>query len=96
MYRIMIAQSKRKNYESLYQYMTTTVDGVVSPLEFRTKEELDIKIEKMLNEGGYSKDGFIVVQVVDYSIDATSYSDDNVQAGGVDDNADGGSEDAAE
>lgn len=32
MYRIMLAQSKRKNYETLYQYLTTNIDGVVSLL----------------------------------------------------------------
>lgn len=76
MYRIMIAQSKRKNYETLYQYLTTNVDGVIFPLELKSKEELDARIEKMLNEDGYAKDDFIVVQVVDYTIDATSYTDD--------------------
>ena len=76
MYRIMIAQSKRKNYETLYQYLTTNIDGVVSPLELSSKEELDSRIEKMLNEDGYAKDDFIVVHVVDYSIDATAYTDD--------------------
>ncbi len=78
MYRIMIAQSKRKNYETLYQYLTTNIDGVVSPLELSSKEELDSRIEKMLNEDGYAKDDFIVVHVVDYSIDATAYTDDTV------------------
>lgn len=76
MYRIMTAQSKRNNYGSLYQYMTTTIDDVVSPLEFSTKEALDTKIEKMLNEDGYAKDDFIIVEVVDYTIDATKYTDE--------------------
>lgn len=79
MYRIMIAQSKRKNFETLYQYLTTNVDGVISPLEIESKEALDTRIEKMLNEDGYAKDDFIVVQVVDYEIDATSYTDDAVE-----------------
>lgn len=78
MYRIMIAQSKRKNFETLYQYLTTNIDGVISPLELKSKEELDARIEKMLNEDGYAKDDFIVVQVVDYMIDATAYTDDTV------------------
>lgn len=76
MYRIMVAQSKRKNFETLYQYLTTSVDGVVSPLELNSKDELDAKIEKMLNDDGYAKDDFIVVQIVDYTIDATAYTDD--------------------
>lgn len=79
MYRIMLAQSKRKNYETLYQYLTTNIDGVVSPLELSSKEELDARIEKMLNEDGYAKDDFIVVEVIDYTIDATSYTDDTTE-----------------
>jgi len=77
MYRIMIVTSHRNNYESLYKYLTTTVDGVVTPVEIETKEQLDARIEKMLNEDGYAKKDFIVVQVVDYSIDATNYTDDD-------------------
>lgn len=76
MYRIMVAQSKRKNFETLYRYLTTSIDGVISPLELSSKDELDAKIEKMLNDDGYAKDDFIVVQVVDYTIDATAYTDD--------------------
>ena len=60
----------------MYKYLTTTVDGVVTPVEIETKEQLDARIEKMLNEDGYAKKDFIVVQVVDYSIDATNYTDD--------------------
>lgn len=72
----MIVTSHRNNYESLYKYLTTTVDGIVTPVEIETKEQLDARIEKMLNEDGYAKKDFIVVQVVDYSIDATNYTDD--------------------
>lgn len=79
MYRIMLAQSKRKNYETLYQYLTTNIDGVVSPFELKSKEELDARVEKMLNEDGYAKDDFIVVEVIDYMIDATSYTDDTTE-----------------
>lgn len=89
MYRIMITKSKKSNYESMYQFMTTTTDGVTSPLEISTKEALDAKIESMLNDGGYSKADFIVVEVVDYTIDATGYSDDEADA------ADTGAEDSA-
>lgn len=93
MYRIMIAQSKRDNFASLYQYLTTNVDGEVSPLELESNEELDARIEKMLNEDGYSKDDFIVVEVVDYTIDATSYTDestDDVSEGSSDNDAESG------
>lgn len=92
MYRIMITKSKKSNYESLYQFMTTTTDGVTSPLEISTKEALDAKIESMLNDGGYSKSDFIVVEVVDYTIDATGYSDDEAEAEA---DADTGAEDSA-
>lgn len=87
MYRIMIAQSKKANYGSLYQYLTTTVDGAISPLEIATKEDLDKKIESMLNDDGYAKSDFIVVEVVDYTIDATDYSDDEADNATSDDTA---------
>lgn len=76
MYRIMIVTSHRDNYESLYKYLTTTIDGETMPLEIETKEKLDERVEKMLNEEGYSKKDFIVVRVIDYTIDAKDYSDD--------------------
>jgi len=42
MYRIMLVKSRRDNYASLYQWLTTTteVDGVptISPVEFETEE----------------------------------------------------------
>lgn len=56
--------------------MTTTIDGVIMPLELENKEALDAKVEKMLNVDGYSKADFIIVEVIDYSIDANSYTDD--------------------
>lgn len=75
MYRIMVVKTKKDGYESLYQFLTTTVDGVTSPLELKNSDELDRQVEKMLNEDGYAKADFIVVKVVDYSIDAKDYSD---------------------
>lgn len=75
MYRIMVVKTKKDGYESLYQFLTTTVDGVTSPLELKDSDELDRQVEKMLNEDGYAKADFIVVKVVDYSIDAKDYSD---------------------
>lgn len=79
MYRIMIAKTKAANYASFYQFLTTTIDGVVSPAEFADKEALDAKVEKMLNEDGYSKADFIIVEVVDYTIDAKDYTDDEAE-----------------
>lgn len=76
MYRIMVVTSHRDNYESLYKYLTTTIDGETMPLELETKAKLDERVEKMLNDEGYSKRDFIVVNVIDYTIDAKDYSDD--------------------
>ena len=80
MYRIMIAQAKRDNYETLYKYLTTNIDGEVIPLELGSKEALDKRVEKMLNEEGYAKSDFIIVRVVDYWIVARAYSYTDVNA----------------
>lgn len=72
-YKIMVKKADRENYDSLYKFLTTTVDGVVKPVEFATREEMDVKVEKMLNDEGYSKADFIIVNVVDYTIDAKDY-----------------------
>lgn len=75
MYRIMLVKSRRDNYASLYQWLTTTdaESGAVSPVEFETEEALDAKVEAMLNDEGYAKQDFIVVKFVDYTIEATDY-----------------------
>ena len=46
------------------------------PLELADKSELDAKVESMLNDEGYAKADFMVVQYIDYNIDAKDYSDD--------------------
>lgn len=80
-YRIMLVKTKRDNYRSLYKFMTVEdEDGNVSPLEIETKEELDAKIEEMLN-GDFAKSDFLVVNVIDYTIDAKDYSDEVVDDG---------------
>lgn len=97
MYRIMIAKSKREKFETLYQFVTTTIDGVTAPLELETKEALDARVEKMLNVDGYSKADFIIVKVIDYSIDANSYTDDpaaDTDNGGADSDEKGEDEDS--
>ena len=76
-YNIMIAKSIKDDYASLYQYLTTTTDGETTIASYDTKDELDEKVEKMLNDGGYSKQDFIIVQTIDYTIDATDYTDDD-------------------
>ena len=77
MYRIMLVKSKRDNYASLYQWLTeeVTVDDEteIKPVEFATEQELDEKVESMLNDEGYAKSDFIIVKFVDYKIDATDY-----------------------
>lgn len=90
MYRIMLVKSKQPNYASLYSYLTTTVDGVVSPVELADGAALDAQVEKMLDEGGYAKSDFIIVQVIDYSIDAKNYS------GGADQSDDGSNDNSAD
>ena len=74
MYRIMLAKSKKENYGSLYQFLTSTVDGVTTPVEFSSEQALDTYVETMLN-GSYSKSDFIIVQVMDYNIDAVIYEE---------------------
>lgn len=82
MYRIMLVKSKRDNFASLYQWLTveqTVDDGEgnqvtsVVPMEFQDEVTLDEQVERMLNEEDYSKSDFIVVNYVDYRIDATDY-----------------------
>ena len=77
MYRIMLVKSKRDNYASLYQWLTeeVTVDEEteIKPVEYETEQELDQKVESMLNDEGYAKSDFIIVKFVDYTIDATDY-----------------------
>lgn len=75
MYRIMLTKSKRDNFASLYQWLTDTDEesGEVRPIEFADEEALDAKVEDMLNNGGYAKSDFIVVKLIDYTIDALDY-----------------------
>lgn len=81
MYRIMIVKSKRDNYASLYQYLTTTVTdeetGEEQPIiaEFADETALDEQVEKMLNKDGFAKTDFIIVKHIDYQIDASGYAD---------------------
>lgn len=69
-YRIMLVKQKKDNFGDLYQYLTENVDGVISPKEFDNDEALDTYVEKMLNEDGFSKTDFIIVQVKEYTVTA--------------------------
>lgn len=88
MYRIMIVKSKRDNYASLYQYLTTTVideetgEEEVVPVELEDETALDAQVEKMLNEDGFAKADFIIVKQVDYQIDARDYSEEAAEESG--------------
>ena len=75
MYRIMLVRSKRDNFASLYQWLTETdaESGAAVPVEVDGEAELDAKVEDMLNNGGYAKSDFIVVKLIDYTIDAMDY-----------------------
>lgn len=73
MFSIMTAVSKRDNNETLYKFLNTTVDNVTKPVELKDRNELDARVEKMLNEEGYSKDDFIIVTLTNYKIDAKDY-----------------------
>ncbi|MBR1526323.1 MAG: hypothetical protein IJ640_06650 [Prevotella sp.] len=75
----MLVKSRRDNYASLYQWLTTSEtgeDGVTTtvPVEFADEEALDEKVEAMLNDEGYAKSDFIVVKYIDYKIEATDYN----------------------
>lgn len=86
-YRFLITKSKKPDYASLYQYLTTTIDGVIYPVEIEGAEALDTQVEKMLNEQGYAKDDFLIVKVVDYTIDAKDYTDAGPEDGSQEDPA---------
>ena len=80
MYRIMLVRSNRNNYGSLYSWMTeerrdSKGDMRLLPVEYETEEEVDAKIEDMLNNDGYSKSDFIVVKHIDYTIYTSDYTE---------------------
>ena len=83
MYRIMIVKSKRDNYASLYQYLTTAVTDEETGeeqtiiAEFADETALDEQVEKMLNEDGFAKADFIIVKHIDYQIDVKDYKEDS-------------------
>ena len=75
MYRIMLAKSKRDSYATLYQWLTEPdpETGAIIPVEIEDEAALDLKVESMLNDEGYSKADFIIVHLVDYKIEASEY-----------------------
>lgn len=70
MYRIMEVVTEKKNNNSLYRFMKTVDEKNNEVIvEIETKEELDTFVENLLN-GDYAKKDFIIVEVLDYDIDA--------------------------
>lgn len=70
MYRIMEVVTEKSNNNSLYKFKKTVDEHnneVV--LEIADKADLDTYVEDMLN-GEYAKKDFIIVEVLNYDIDA--------------------------
>ena len=71
MYRILLVASDR-DLDTLYKYLTVTdEEGNESIYQAETLAELDIKVEDMLNNGGYAKSDFQVVSTTSYQIRAS-------------------------
>ena len=68
MFRIMEIKEKGIDYTSTYVFKTHNVDGVILPIEFETLAELDSYVEDLLNNKGYAKSDFIIVEVKDYNV----------------------------
>ena len=68
MYRIMLVVKEGSNYSSTYKYlMTKDENGKKIVYETDNLNELDKKVEEMLN-GNYKKKDFIIIQEVSYEI----------------------------
>ena len=63
-YRIMIVAAKKDNNKSLYKYL---LDGD-KIYEAASLDEIDAKIEKMLNEEGYAKNNLIVINELEFNV----------------------------
>jgi hypothetical protein len=71
----MNVKEQGKDYTSSYVFKTHNVDGVIKPIEFSTLEELDVYVEDLLNNKGYAKSDFIIVEVKDYTISSDLYEE---------------------
>ena len=79
MFNIMLKKEDGIDYTSTYVFKTHNVDGTILPIEFETLEELDRYVEDLLNNKGFAKSDFIIVEVKDYSVKADIYEQqDNV------------------
>ena len=71
-YRFLITKSKKPDYASLYQYLTTTIDGVIYPVEIEGAEALDTQVEKMLNESKVNNEMARIKELFNYNGKASS------------------------
>lgn len=78
MFNIMLKKEDGIDYTSTYVFKTHNVDGTILPIEFETLEELDRYVEDLLNNKGFAKSDFIIVEVKDYNIVADIYEQNNV------------------
>lgn len=78
MFNIMLKKEDGIDYTSTYVFKTHNVDGTNLPIEFETLEELDRYVEDLLNNKGFAKSDFIIVEVKDYNIVADIYEQNNV------------------
>ena len=75
MFRIMEVKEKGVDYTTTYVFKTHNVDGVILPIEFDSLSSLDEYVEDLLNNKGYAKSDFIIVEVKDYTVSADIYED---------------------
>lgn len=75
MFRIMEVKEKGIDYTTTYVFKTHNVDGVILPIEFDSLSSLDEYVEDLLNNKGYAKSDFIIVEVKDYTVSADIYED---------------------
>ncbi len=69
-YKIMTVVEQKQNNGSTYAfYKKKDTDGYMRVFEAADKAELETEVESMLNEGGYSKKQFIIVEQLDYNLD---------------------------
>lgn len=78
MFNIMLKKEDGIDYTSTYVFKTHNVDGTILPIEFETLEELDRYVEDLLNNKGFAKSDFIIVEVKDYVVSADIYEPNNV------------------
>lgn len=75
MFKIMEVKEKGIDYTTTYVFKTHNVDGVILPIEFDSLSSLDEYVEDLLNNKGYAKSDFIIVEVKDYTVSADIYED---------------------